>query len=443
MPAARQPAARRSAPASAGRAPGYRRCARAAAAAATVVAAIRSASGRVEIGRQRAGSRWRSARTSTELLPLQPTGRTSPVASTRSSASWVSSRQARRSRRAAACRRRPRASARSSPGMRPERRRLHGRTTRCRRCWRARALQSTATIGPWRAGSRRGSPGRSFPCRCPARRRSGSAGGCARPWRRPPAPSGIRARRRSAARARASGASFSVTGTSSPDGRRRSAAASSASIRRSGATGRPRKSEAPGAHRIDRDAAASRRRRARSPAAAARQERSASMIWPGRRASQLPSTRDPDFAAVRALEHGRPRVSLPVGADHASSRRARRSSRSAAARRRRDRPATGPERVAAAFASTSLASAVASMRKGGLKRRLALGRRRLRLVCSRAQATARGKRTWTRSGDQREPAGRDRPARHAIIRASSSCSNGAAGVSFVIAPCIVLLIISS
>ena len=29
-------------------------------------------------------------RTSTELLPLQPTGRTSPVASTRSSSSWVS-----------------------------------------------------------------------------------------------------------------------------------------------------------------------------------------------------------------------------------------------------------------------------------------------------------------------------------------------------------------
>ena len=46
------------------------------------------------------------SRTSTLLEPLQPTGRTSPVASTRSSVACVSARQLRRSRRAAGCRRR-------------------------------------------------------------------------------------------------------------------------------------------------------------------------------------------------------------------------------------------------------------------------------------------------------------------------------------------------
>ena len=62
-------------------------------------------------------------RTSTELLPLQPTGRTSPVASTRSSACLGFERQARRPRRAAACRRRPRRACRSwsakAPGKAP------------------------------------------------------------------------------------------------------------------------------------------------------------------------------------------------------------------------------------------------------------------------------------------------------------------------------------
>ena len=202
--------------------------------------------------------------------------------------------------------------------------------------------------GPWRAGWRRGSRGRRFPCRCRARRRSGSAGGCGRPWRRRRARRGIRARRRPVARATASGASFSDTGASSPAARRRSALAASASSSRSGATGRTRKSEAPAriastatetAVAVRQDDDRQVRRAARASAAI-----SAGPVLGVPAAEQ----RRLDFAAVRALEQRRRAVSssaAPTTLQPARAAMAEISRRSSASASSSNRERIGSSRI--------------------------------------------------------------------------------------------------
>ena len=153
---------------------------------------------------------------------------------------------ARRYRRAARCRRRPR------PSCRPFRRTRPGRRPAT---WPNRVdvddvggdrLAVDLDQRPARPQARGvDRAGEGFLARAGLADRSGSAGGCARPWRRPPARRGNRARRRPIPRAAGSGASFSASGASSPAARRRSRWALSASSSRSGATGRTRKSLAP------------------------------------------------------------------------------------------------------------------------------------------------------------------------------------------------------
>ena len=149
--------------------------------------------------------------------------------------------------------------------------------------------------------------GEGFLAACRARRRSGSAAGCARPWRRRPARRENPARRRPVARAIRSGAIFSDSGASSPAARRRSAWAASASSSRSGATGLARKSDAPAriastAWATDPPSASDDDRQVRRGNGEVRQS------GPGRcRRPSCRQDRGLDLAAVRSLQQARRR----------------------------------------------------------------------------------------------------------------------------------------
>ena len=192
-------------------------------------------------------------RTSTELEPLQPTGRTSPVASTRSSLRLGFRRQ-----RADLVEQQGAAVGLDHPADPLGEGAGEGAGDMAEQFavddvggdrlavdLDQRAAGAQAGVRGWR--------GRRFPCRCRARRRSGSAGGCARPWRRPPARRGNRARRRPAGRATGRARSFRTTGASSPCG---AAAVGMGGERLEQPLGRDRLGEeidGAGAHRLDRE----------------------------------------------------------------------------------------------------------------------------------------------------------------------------------------------
>ncbi len=140
-----------------------------------------------------------------------------------------------------------------------------------------------------------------------------------------------------------SGASFSDTGASSPAARRRSALAASASSSRSGATGRTRKSLAPGAHRLDRH---------RNRVAMAKDDdRQVVALLAQRLDHRRAGLRVPradqdrlDFAAVRTLEQAD--RGSPIGGIDRAPAGARGDRRDQAGVRRHRRPAAiGNERA--------------------------------------------------------------------------------------------------
>ena len=183
-------------------------------------------------------------RTSTEWLPLSPTGRTSPVARTRSSSSCVSAGNAPIS---SSSRVPPSAStilpilAAKAPGKAP----FSWPNNSLSMMLAGTALQSTVSSGPrarrlaaWIARAIVSLPVPGSPTiRIGRRLRAALAAIASEDRNSGEAPT--------ICSSSSSGASFSDTGASSPEPRRRSALAASASSSRSGATGRTRKSVAP------------------------------------------------------------------------------------------------------------------------------------------------------------------------------------------------------
>ena len=188
----------------------------------------------VEALRQRP-ARVAITRTSTDELPLQPTGRTSPVASTRSRRSCVSRGKAadlvEDERSAVASSIRP-ISRRTRRGRRP----FRDRTTRCRRCWRRPPCSRRDQRAAGAKACGVDCPARQSPCRyrfADDQHRQAVASGLGGNRERG-AKSGAAPTNCSSDRA---GASFSDNGAARPPARRRSALAASASSSRSGATG--------------------------------------------------------------------------------------------------------------------------------------------------------------------------------------------------------------